>query len=36
MDELKWLENWMRSMCNGSWEHCYGVDLNTLLLKEVL
>ena len=30
MDELKWLENWMRSMCNGSWEHCYGVKIGTL------
>ena len=30
LDELKWLENWMRSMCNGSWEHCYGVKIGTL------
>lgn len=30
LDGIKWLEEWMRSMCNGDWEHCYGVKFDTL------
>lgn len=30
MDEIKWLEEWMCSQCNGDWEHCYGIKIGTL------
>lgn len=30
MDILKWLEKWYFSMCDGSWEHFYGVKIDTL------
>ena len=30
MDEIKWLEEWMRGECNGDWEHCYGIKICTL------
>ncbi|MBQ8941907.1 MAG: immunity 53 family protein [Firmicutes bacterium] len=27
---LKWIENWYLSMCNGDWEHIYGIKVDTL------
>ena len=30
MDLLQWLENWYFSMCDGGWEHLYGVKIDTL------
>ena len=30
MDTLKRLEDWYRSVCNGDWEHTYGVTLETV------
>jgi hypothetical protein len=30
MSELAWLERWYQSRCNGSWEHIYGVKIDTL------
>jgi len=30
MDLLKWLEEWYLSMCDGYWEHLYGVKIDTL------
>lgn len=30
MDLFQWLEAWYQSMCNGSWEHCYGITIDTL------
>ena len=30
MDILEWLEKWYYSMCDGSWEHYYGVKIGTL------
>ena len=30
MDEIKWLEAWLRSECNGDWEHYYGVQIGSL------
>jgi hypothetical protein len=30
MENLKWLENWYLSNCNGDWEHCYGIKVETL------
>ena len=30
MDILNWLEKWYLSMCDGSWEHSYGVSIDTL------
>lgn len=27
---LKWLENWYSEQCDGDWEHCYGVKIDTL------
>ena len=30
MELLKWLEEWYQAECNGDWEHCYGVRINTV------
>ena len=30
MDLLIWLEKWYSSMCDRSWEHLYGVKIDTL------
>jgi len=30
MENLKWLENWYKNNCDGSWEHIYGIEINTL------
>ncbi len=30
MDELKWLQEWYQSNCDGDWEHMFGVKINTL------
>ena len=30
MDELRWLQEWFQSCCNGDWEHLYGVNIDTL------
>ena len=30
MELIKWLENWYASNCDGDWEHCYGVKIETL------
>lgn len=30
MEEIKWLETWYFSMCNGDWEHLYGVKIDTI------
>ncbi|WP_207858275.1 immunity 53 family protein [Lucifera butyrica] len=27
---LKWLEAWYKNNCNGSWEHSYGIRIDTL------
>ena len=29
-DNLEWLEEWYRRQCDGTWEHSYGVRLDTL------
>lgn len=28
-DELCWLENWYAGQCNGQWEHCYIIEMET-------
>ncbi len=30
MSNLKWLERWFKSNCDGDWEHSYGVTISTL------
>ena len=30
MDILRWLSDWYQSNCDGDWEHCYGVKIDTL------
>lgn len=30
MDNLKWLQKWYVSQCNGCWEHEYGITIVTL------
>ena len=27
---INWLENWYSSQCDGSWEHFYGIKIETL------
>ena len=27
---LKWIEDWYLSMCNGDWEHDFGISIKTL------
>ncbi len=29
-DILAWLQDWYRSRCDGTWEHSYGVKIDTL------
>ena len=30
MDNMKWLEEWYLNNCDGDWEHCYGIRIDTL------
>jgi hypothetical protein len=30
MDGLQWLQRWFHSQCDGDWEHCYGITIETL------
>lgn len=30
MSDLEWLQNWYAEMCDGDWEHLYGVSIETL------
>ncbi len=30
MEILKWLQKWYQSNCDGSWEHMFGVKIDTL------
>jgi hypothetical protein len=30
MDTLQELQRWYQSQCDGDWEHCYGVKIDTL------
>ena len=30
MNTLEELQKWYQSQCNGDWEHCYGLKINTL------
>jgi hypothetical protein len=30
METLKELQRWYHSQCNGDWEHCYGIKIETL------
>ena len=30
MDLLIWLEKWFSFMCDGDWEHLYGIKIDTL------
>lgn len=30
MDFLKWLNEWYKSNCNGDWEHCNQIKIETL------
>ncbi|MBP5432611.1 immunity 53 family protein [Ruminococcus sp.] len=30
MNTIKWLEEWFGSLCDGDWEHFYGIKINTL------
>ena len=30
MDLLIWLQDWYKSMCDGDWEHVFGVKIDTL------
>ena len=30
LDGIMWLEKWYISMCNGDWEHLYGVRIDTI------
>ncbi|MDE6730643.1 MAG: immunity 53 family protein [Oscillospiraceae bacterium] len=30
MEIVSWLQNWYNSNCDGSWEHIYGVSIDTL------
>jgi hypothetical protein len=29
-DTIGWLQDWYSSLCDGDWEHIYGVEINTL------
>ncbi len=29
-DNLIWLQNWYDHQCDGSWEHTYGINIDTL------
>ena len=30
MNALEWLKEWYKSNCDGDWEHCYGICINTM------
>jgi hypothetical protein len=30
IDTLRWIQNWYYQNCNGDWEHCYGVKIDTI------
>lgn len=30
MSELEWLEQWYSEVCDGVWEHLYGIEIETL------
>lgn len=30
MDVFEWIEKWYVSMCDGEWEHFYGIKIDTL------
>lgn len=30
MDVINWLNEWYKSNCNGDWEHCYQIKIETL------
>ncbi len=30
MDVFEWIEKWYLSMCDGEWEHFYGIKIDTL------
>jgi hypothetical protein len=30
VDLLAWLQEWYLAQCNGDWEHCYGIKIETL------
>ena len=30
MDVINWLNEWYKSNCNGDWEHCYQIRIETL------
>lgn len=30
-DNLNWLSNWFYSQCDGDWEHCYGIKIESCL-----
>jgi len=30
MDLINWLEGWYESNCDGSWEHLYGISIDTI------
>ena len=30
MDAVNWLNEWYKSNCNGDWEHCYQIKIETL------
>ncbi|MBA2941972.1 immunity 53 family protein [Paenibacillus sp. CGMCC 1.16610] len=30
MNLIEWLEDWYLSQCDGDWEHCYGLKIETL------
>lgn len=30
MDVFTWLQDWYIQNCDGDWEHCYGIKIETL------
>ena len=30
IDDFAWLIQWYHDHCDGDWEHCYGIEMNTL------
>ncbi|WP_326513769.1 immunity 53 family protein [Clostridium intestinale] len=30
MNNISWLNDWYKNNCNGDWEHCYGIKIDTL------
>lgn len=29
-DDILWLQQWYYQHCDGDWEHCFGIDINTV------